>query len=59
MPNMIADTTRTDAEAEVMARYGITCVTVPHYHYKTWRYAKLSDAIAQAKRDEAAAGAAS
>lgn len=56
---MTADTTRTDAEADAMELHGITCVTVPQYHYKTWRYAKLSDAIAQAKRDEGAAGAAS
>lgn len=53
MPDMTADTTRTDAEADAMELHGITCVTVPQYHYKTWRYAKLSDAVAQAKRDEA------
>lgn len=54
---MTADTPRTDAEADVMARHGITCVTVPRYSYKTWRYTRLSDAVAQAKRE--AAGAAS
>lgn len=55
---MAADTP-TDAEADVMARYGIACMTVTHYSYKTWRYTRLSDAVAQAKREEAAAGTAS
>lgn len=44
-------------DADVMAHYGITCEAVPRYHYKTWHYAKLSDAVAQAKRDAAGAPA--
>jgi len=55
MPEMTAETPRTDDEAETLARYGITRVIVPQYHYKTWHYARLSDAVAQARRDEAAA----
>jgi hypothetical protein len=40
-----------------MAEHGITCIPVDQFHYKTWRYAKLSDAVAQARRDAAAAKA--
>lgn len=39
-----------DTETELMARYGITRVSVPQYLYKTWRYTNLNDAVAQAKR---------
>lgn len=38
--------------AEQMALYGIIRVPADQYHYKDYRYAKLSDAIAQARRDE-------
>ena len=41
-------------ETELMARYGITEVPVYRYHYRDWRYSTLNDALAQAKRDEAA-----
>jgi len=41
-------------EAEVMARYGIIKVPAYRYHYRDWRYSTLNDALAQAKRDEAA-----
>lgn len=34
-----------------MAKYGITHVLVDRFHYKSYRYATLGDAIAQAKRD--------
>ena len=37
---------------EQMALYGITRVPADQYRYKHYRYSKLSDAIAQAKRDE-------
>ncbi|WP_454884279.1 hypothetical protein [Sphingomonas oryzagri] len=46
--------TQTDADAadaELMARYGITCVPVARFHYKFYRYTHLADAVAQAKRD--------
>lgn len=42
--------TEVDEEA-TMARYGITCVPAHQYHYKTFRYSKLSDAVAQAQRE--------
>jgi hypothetical protein len=42
--------TREDAGPE-MARHGITRVPAETFHYRNYRYAKLSDAIAQAKRD--------
>jgi hypothetical protein len=41
-------------ETELMARYGITKVPAYRYHYREWRYSALNDALAQAKRDEAA-----
>jgi len=33
-----------------MARYGITRVPADLFHYRKYRYAKLSDAVARAKR---------
>lgn len=45
-----------DAAGE-MARYGITRVLADMFHYRDYRYAKLSDAVAQAKRDANAASA--
>lgn len=45
-------TVPTKAEAdELMARYGITRVPADQFHYKSWRYSNLSDAVAQAERD--------
>ena len=41
-------------ETELMARYGIIKVPAFRYHYRDWRYSTLDDAVAQAKRDEAA-----
>jgi len=43
-----------DAGGE-MAGYGITRVPADMFHYREYRYGKLSDAIAQAKRDANAA----
>lgn len=39
-----------DADAE-MAWYGITRVPADMFHYREYRYARLSDAVAEAKRD--------
>ena len=55
---MTAAASSIDSDAEIMARYGISCVSVPQYHYKSWHYARLSDAVAQAKRDQAASNVA-
>lgn len=41
-------------EAE-MVKYGITRVPVDYFHYRGFRYTNLSDAIAQAKRDQSVA----
>ena len=41
----------TDSAAELMAKYGITRVPADQFHYKDYRYSKLRDAVAQAKRD--------
>jgi len=35
----------------VMTAYGIVCVPVDYFHYQTFRYTNLEDAIAQANRD--------
>ncbi len=39
-------------DSELMSRYGIRCVLISQYRYKNYRYSTLSDAVAQAKRDE-------
>lgn len=44
-----ADATTT--EAELMTRYGTTRVPTDRFHYKSYRYTSLADAVAQAKRD--------
>lgn len=36
-----------------MARFGIVKVPADHYLYRDWRYSKLDDALAQARRDAA------
>ena len=41
--------------AEAMAKQGITRVPTDYFHYKEYRYARLDDAIAQAKRQHPAA----
>lgn len=35
-----------------MEKYGINRVLIPMYHYKTYRYTNLENAISQAKLDE-------
>lgn len=42
------------SDAELMTKYGITRVPVDRFHYMTHRYSTLSDAVAQAKREEGA-----
>lgn len=38
-------------DVELMARYGIVRVPTAEFHYKTYRYARLGDALSQAMRD--------
>jgi kynurenine formamidase len=38
--------------AEEMAKYGITCVPVDYFHYESFRYTNLEDAVAEAKRQQ-------
>jgi len=38
-------------EDALMERFGITRVPADRFHYKSYRYSSLSDAVAQAKRD--------
>jgi len=33
-----------------MAKYGITCVSVDYFHFGSFRYTNLKDAVAEAKR---------
>jgi hypothetical protein len=39
--------------AEEMARYGINRVPVDYFHYGSFRYTNLEDAVAEAKRQQA------
>ena len=40
-----------NTEKTQMKKLGITCTTQSTYHYKNYRYNKLSDAITYAKTD--------
>jgi hypothetical protein len=40
-----------DNAVEAMAKYGITRVSIDYFHFREYRYTKLDDAIAQAKRE--------
>lgn len=46
-----------DAAAAEMYRYGITWVPADIFHYREYRYARLGDALAKAKRDVKGGGA--
>ena len=51
--NIKKESAALSAEAvEGVTKYGITRVPVDYFHYKQYRYTNLSDAVAQAKRDE-------
>jgi hypothetical protein len=39
--------------AKEMLEFGITRVSIDHFHYKDFRYTNVKDAIAQAKRQQA------
>ena len=52
-PNPTEAARREGDAAEVMTRFGITRVPVDIFHYKSFRYTNLEDAIAQANRDAA------
>lgn len=36
----------------LMRQYGILCVPVDRFHYKSYRYSSLADAVKQAQRDQ-------
>jgi len=49
---MMSDKTMAVADdAALMARYGIIQSTIDQFRYKRYLYSKLSDALAQARRD--------
>lgn len=49
---MTTDKTMAPADnAALMTRYGITHATVDQFRYKRYLYNRLSDALAQARRD--------
>ncbi|MGD2133053.1 MAG: hypothetical protein PVI23_09680 [Maricaulaceae bacterium] len=50
---MSSDKQQEETEA-LMAKYGVTRTMAYQYHFKTYRYSNLEDAIAQAKRAAAA-----
>jgi hypothetical protein len=37
--------------SELMTRYGIARVPTAEFHYKSYRYARFGDALAQARHD--------
>lgn len=41
------------SDEEIMAKYKISCVPTDRFHYKSFRFSRLADALAHAKRDEA------
>ena len=49
---MLSDNTMARADdAALMSRYGIIRASVDQFRYKRYLYSRLSDAIAQARRD--------
>jgi hypothetical protein len=40
------------SDDQIMDKYGIKCVPTDRFHYRSFRYSRLSDALAQAKRDQ-------
>ena len=42
------------SDEEIMAKYQISCVPTDRFHYKSFRFSRLSDALEHAKRDQAA-----
>ena len=45
-----ASTVSSPEASNEMAKYGITCVPVDYFHFGSFRYTNLKDAIAEAKR---------
>ncbi|WP_214622461.1 hypothetical protein [Sphingobium nicotianae] len=55
-PNGATISDEIDAEdAELMARYGIKMVPTPRFHYKSFRFSRLADALRQARLDDKSA----
>ena len=48
-------TVSAENQEQLMVRFGITSVPAHIYYYSGWRYSAFADALAQAKRDQAAA----
>ncbi|MGC8534195.1 MAG: hypothetical protein ACP5QR_01540 [Rhizomicrobium sp.] len=45
-----ARSTTKATDAEEMERYGIVLIPVDYFHFGNFRYTRLKDAVAQAKR---------
>jgi hypothetical protein len=39
-------------DEEMMLKYGIKCVPTDRFHYKSFRYSRLDDALRQAMKDQ-------
>lgn len=39
-------------DEELMLKYGIKCIPTDRFHYKSFRYSRLDDALRQAMRDQ-------
>lgn len=50
------DNAAADRDRDVMDRHGITLVRADHYHVGGYRYTKLADAVAQARRQASTSG---
>ena len=53
-PTADFDDANTNSDAQIMAHYGITRVPVDYFHVGVFRYTNLADAVAAAKRQQAA-----
>jgi len=40
------------SDQALMRQYGIECVPIERFHYKSYRYSTLADAVKQAQRDQ-------
>ena len=48
------DVSMSSEASDKMTKYGITRVPVDYFYYGRYRYTALDDAVAEAKRDQAA-----
>jgi len=52
MTQQLAPATADLTDEEMMLKYGIKCVPTDRFHYKSFRYSRLDDALRQAMKDQ-------